>query len=262
MQHVIKLNLDEGQIDIDICHRFGPSVRGKPRSTIVRFLRYKHRQLVWTNRRKLKGSEVFVNESFAGEIRQKRKVLWPFVKNARKVGSKAYLSVDKLVIDGKRYSYEKIDEVPLIYKPSHTVTEGNTVIFFTDKSPLSNFYKCKFTINDVSYTSVEQYYAYKSAVFFGDEDTANMIMNQKEAVEHKRSIKKIKGFDKTVWLKKEALNTVKEAMIAKFTQNPELGQYLKNTDDKEIGEANPGDYFWGTGMSLWAKGAAKTNNFK
>ena len=44
-------------------------------------------------------------------------------------------------------------------------------------------------------------------------------------------------------------------MVAKFSENEELEQYLKNTGTKELAEANVNDKFWGTGLSIWSKDA-------
>jgi ribA/ribD-fused uncharacterized protein len=212
------------------------------------------RQRVWINRRKLKGTGIFLNESFAAEVREVRSKLWPYVKSARKVGKKATLMVDTLRIDGKKYKIDEIASIPEIYKPSHTKTIGD-VLYFTKHSPLSNHYECSFTIDDTEYTSAEQYFAAQTSRFFDDKEMTEQIMSQKSAAEHKRSIRKIKGYNKATWYEDHALKAMKEAMVAKFTQNEELGQFLKNTGTKDIAEANPSDYHWGIGLSLWSNDA-------
>ena len=189
-------------------------------------------------------------------------MLWPYVKCAKNAGKNAYFAVDKAVIDGNSYSYDKIEDIPAIYKPSHTKSVDDTVLFFTKNSPLSNFYKCSFKVDDVTYTSVEQYYTLKAALFFKDETTCKLPMHQTEAVEHKRAFKRIKDFDKATWYQHHALKTLKDAMYAKFSQNDELGQFLKNTQHKNIAEANPSDWFWGTGVSMWSKNADQKNMWK
>ena len=78
----------------------------------------------------------------------------------------------------------------------------------------------------------------------------------------KRAFKRIKVFDKTTWYQHHALKTMKDAMYAKFSQNDELGQFLKNTQQKNIAEANPSDWFWGTGVPMWSKNADQKNMWK
>jgi ribA/ribD-fused uncharacterized protein len=256
----MKINTDD--IEIENCHRFGSIYQSKPRPVIVRFHSFKMRNKVWNNRKNLKGSRIFVNESFAPEVRDRRRSLWPYMKEAWKVNAKARLVVDKLNIEGQYYTYDKISAIPDIYKPQHTKTVDNVVLFFTKESPMSNHFKCKFTIDDVVYTSAEQFYVHKTAQFFGDAVMADEIMKQTDPVQHKRSLRKIKNYDHARWHQEGAKKVMKEAMLAKFSQNPDVQQFLINTGDKVIAESNPTDLYWGTGLSIWANDAAKKDQWK
>ena len=46
---------------------------------------------------------------------------------------------------------------------------------------------------------------------------------------------------------------MKKGLAAKFTQNSDLNQYLKQTGNKVLKEANCMDYYWGAGLSLQDK---------
>ena len=46
---------------------------------------------------------------------------------------------------------------------------------------------------------------------------------------------------------------MKKGLAAKFTQNSDLNQYLKQTGNKVLIEANHTDYYWGAGLSLQDK---------
>ena len=50
---------------------------------------------------------------------------------------------------------------------------------------LSNWYPSKFTVNNVNFSSMEQYMIYKKAVFFGDKDTADKILATDDVTEIK-----------------------------------------------------------------------------
>ena len=77
------------------------------------------------------------------------------------------------------------------------------------------------------YTSAEQCYAHQAAaIFFGDTDSVETIMSQKP-YDHKNSFRKIKGFNKEIWYKDKAVDVMKTVLVAKFSQNKELGQLLK-----------------------------------
>lgn len=60
-----KLNIDISKQDIDRCHRIG-SVKSnpqkKPRPLIVKFVSYRCRNMVFSNKRKLKGSNIVIRE--------------------------------------------------------------------------------------------------------------------------------------------------------------------------------------------------------
>ena len=43
---------------------------------------------------------------------------------------------------------------------------------------------------------------------------------------------------------------MKDALIAKYTQNSNLGKFLKDTGESLLVEANPNDSYWGAELSL------------
>lgn len=57
----------------------------------------------------------------------------------------------------------------------------------------------------------------------------------------------VRNFDEDTW-GKECYRIVKKASLAKFSQNPELGEYLKSTKNRILVEASPRDRIWGIGM--------------
>jgi len=50
----------------------------------------------------------------------------------------------------------------------------------------------------------------------------------------------VRNFDKDTW-DKECYGIVNRASLAKFSQNPELGDYLKSTKNRILVEASPRD---------------------
>ena len=50
---------------------------------------------------------------------------------------------------------------------------------------LSNWYPSRFTVNNVNFSSMEQYMMYKKAVCFGDKDTADKILTTDDVAEIK-----------------------------------------------------------------------------
>lgn len=80
-----KLNLkDITVIDIEVAHRVGKPLRGKPQSLIVKFCNIDCRHKVLASRRKLKGTGFIITEDLT-QMNQKllnRARLDPAVKNA------------------------------------------------------------------------------------------------------------------------------------------------------------------------------------
>ena len=89
-----KLELDSDDIPIERAHRVGARKDRKPRTIVVKFLRYKDREKVLKSRRKLKGSKVVIREDFSDRVAEKRKQLIPKMLEERKNGKIAYLRYD------------------------------------------------------------------------------------------------------------------------------------------------------------------------
>ena len=114
---------------------------------------------------------------------------------------------------------------------------------------LSNWYPSKFTVNDVDFSSMEQYMMYKKAVCFGDKDMANKILATDDVAYIKELGRKVSGFDNHVWNGMRQI-IVYEGLVAKFTQNPELKKSLLDTGNAVLAEAAVNDKIWGIGLSM------------
>lgn len=118
--------------------------------------------------------------------------------------------------------------------------------FWNSDSYFSNFYKCKFTVNGITFNCGEQYMMYKKAMLFGDRQIANRIMNESSPAEQKRLGREVRKFDYFVWDKVKK-DIVKEGLYHKFTQNPKLKEYLIKHKGYVIVESSPYDRIWGIG---------------
>ena len=109
------LKITEGKtMDIQRCHRIGykSGKRGRPRDIIVRFVRFPDREQIWAARNKLKNTDIIMKEDFPQEIDQRRAKLFPIQKAARAENKKAYMVVDKLFIDGRKYTIDNLNTLP------------------------------------------------------------------------------------------------------------------------------------------------------
>lgn len=112
----------------------------------------------------------------------------------------------------------------------------------------SNWFPSKFTIDGVIFHNAEQYFMYKKAKFFDDEEIANKILQTDDPKLAKKLGRKVKNFDSDVWLKVCKIY-MKEACLAKFSQNEDLKEKLLSNKTQTYVEASPYDTIWGVGMS-------------
>ena len=104
---------------------------------------------------------------------------------------------------------------------------------------LSNWYPSKFTVNDVDFSSMEQYMMYKKAVCFGDKDVAEI----------KAFGRLVANYNESYWNGVRQI-VVFEGLTAKFSQNEDLKAKLKATDNSILAECAVKDRIWGIGLSM------------
>jgi ribA/ribD-fused uncharacterized protein len=123
--------------------------------------------------------------------------------------------------------------------------EDNFVLFWG--GPFSNWYPSEFIHGGVDYNCGEQFMMQKKALYFGDTETANLIMQETSPREQKALGRKVKNFDAAAW-DTVCQDIVYEGLLEKFSQNPELKDVLLDTGDRIIVEASPYDTIWGIGL--------------
>lgn len=103
-----KLGLSR-DIELERVHRIarkessdGTAAVNKPRGIIAKFLRFKDKSDVLANAKKLKGTDIFINEDFIDSVRKRRKELLPEMWAARNRGEIAFLRYDKLITYPKK----------------------------------------------------------------------------------------------------------------------------------------------------------------
>ena len=114
---------------------------------------------------------------------------------------------------------------------------------------LSNWYLSDFTVGDVKYTSMEQYMMHQKAVVFGDNEIAKQILATDDVADIKQLGRKVSGYIDNVWNGVRQI-IIFEGLMAKYSQNPELGEKLKATGNAILAEAAVNDRIWGIGLSM------------
>ena len=114
---------------------------------------------------------------------------------------------------------------------------------------LSNWYKSEFAACGIVFSSMEQYMMYQKAICFHDEEIASQILKTKDVAEIKQLGRTVKKYDENVWNGIRQL-VVYEGLLAKFSQNENLRNQLKNTKDAILAECAVRDRIWGIGLSM------------
>ena len=97
---------------------------------------------------------------------------------------------------------------------------------------LSNWYPSHFVMNGIEFSSMEQYMMHRKACCFNDAETAARILETDHVWNGVRQIE------------------VYEGLLAKFSQNAELGARLEVTGTALLAECAVKDRIWGIGLSM------------
>ncbi|RED62963.1 MULTISPECIES: NADAR family protein [Cohnella] len=116
-----------------------------------------------------------------------------------------------------------------------------------NQSCLSQWWMSPFEIEGTEYSCTEQYMMAEKARLFGDGEMLAAIMQAKHPKEMKAFGRSVGNFDKDVW-ESRCYEIVKRGCLAKFSQNPQLWDFLKSTRNRILVEASPPDRIWGIGM--------------
>ena len=114
---------------------------------------------------------------------------------------------------------------------------------------LSNWYPARFTVNEIEFSSMEQYMMYRKANCFGDKSIAAQILATDDVAEIKALGRLVSGYDDNYWSGIRQI-VVYEGLLAKFSQNEDLKQQLKNTETAVLAECAVRDRIWGIGLSM------------
>lgn len=117
-----------------------------------------------------------------------------------------------------------------------------------DQSCLSQWFPAPFVLDGITYPTAEHYMMAQKARLFGDAETLNAILASTDPAIAKKLGRQVKNFDNAVW-NQHCFDYVVQGNIAKFSQNPELKNFLLNTGNRVLVEASPLDAIWGIGLA-------------
>lgn len=134
------------------------------------------------------------------------------------------------------------------------------VLFFSGRSYLSNFHRCRFEVDGVQFTSTEQFFHYQKAHVFNDKSSMSRILATNDPKEQKRLGRKVKNYEESVWSDK-CFMVMKRGLYAKFEQNPVLKERLLSISNARFVEASPFDRKWGIGIGADHPNAASPSKW-
>lgn len=114
---------------------------------------------------------------------------------------------------------------------------------------LSNWFLSSFKIDNIEFSSVEQYMMYQKTITFSDTDVETKIMATNDVAVIKSLGRAVSNYDDSVWKEKRE-KVVFDGLMAKFSQNNELKKKLLDTGDSVLAECAVKDMIWGIGLSM------------
>ena len=114
---------------------------------------------------------------------------------------------------------------------------------------LSNWYLSDFKVDDVRFSSMEQYMMYQKAVAFEDFKTAEKILEIQNVAMIKRYGRQVSNYNDVIWNGIRQI-VIYKGLLAKFSQNETLCDNLRNTGSAILAECAVMDRIWGIGLSM------------
>ncbi|MET8305419.1 NADAR family protein [Micromonospora sp. NPDC005173] len=113
---------------------------------------------------------------------------------------------------------------------------------------LSQWWPAPFIVDGIRYATAEHYMMVGKAHLFGDEAIAAQMLTVPHPGAVKALGRQVRDFDQAIW-DRHCFDLVVAANVAKFSQHPDLGQYLSRTSNRVLVEASPVDRVWGIGLA-------------
>lgn len=133
-------------------------------------------------------------------------------------------------------------------------------VLFWKEHPMCNFTKCRIKFADpyyvplendpIEFTSSEQMFMWFKAIFFGDEEMAEKILQSQTPQEARDLGQKVRNYDDEKW-DKVRVDRMRTAVRYKFYQNEDLRKKLMDAryEGKTFVEASYYDRIWGIGYN-------------
>lgn len=122
------------------------------------------------------------------------------------------------------------------------------------KTCLSQWWLADFAVAGITYRSTEHWMMAEKARLFNAELALARILAAQSPAEAKKLGREITGFVPEVW-EAHKVEIVTAGNWRKFSQHPEMREFLLATNDRVLVEASPVDTIWGIGLAADAADA-------
>lgn len=243
-------------VELKVVYRLGKQRGNAPRLLLVKFANIVHRNKVWfakSNISPKEGEKVWIQEDLPKPLKNVHRTLYRVLKKARSLGDRfpnAQIRGQTLLIDGTPYSIEELETLPEVLRPSVMATpqSDSASVFFGRFSPLSNHHPSPFAVENLKFSCMEQYLAWRRATLSGKTTLISRALKPADPIVYKGILNDLRKDNLEKW-DKQLEEVVMAGLRAKFQQNPSLGRFLCNTHPREIGEASLSTK-WGIGLTL------------
>lgn len=239
--------------DIDNVYRVGRWTRNSqkiPRNICLSMNNTYLRQMILSARSSMKGmhKNFYISEDLTSDARTLRSNLKLIAASAKNLGFETKISGNKLTIGSDTFAPDELGAI------STDITTGskqeklvkNGIAFKGDKSVYSNFFPAVFQIEDIEYTSVEQFFQNAKAVECGKLTSARKIMNKVNPWHIKVIGDRVEATES--W-NKMRMETLYRGIFAKFDQNGPLRRLLLESSGLNLYEATT-DLYYACGIGL------------
>ena len=113
---------------------------------------------------------------------------------------------------------------------------------------LSQWHDAGFELDGCRYATAEHWMMAEKARLFDDQERCDKILRAGHPGQAKALGRMVKGFDEGRW-QAACFEIVVQGNLHKFSQHPELGDYLLGTQQRVLVEASPRDRLWGIGLA-------------
>ncbi|MFV0547577.1 MAG: NADAR family protein [Limnobaculum xujianqingii] len=115
-------------------------------------------------------------------------------------------------------------------------------------SCFSQWWLSPFVVDGVTYATAEHWMMASKAQLFGDKQIIPQILSARTPAQAKSLGRQVKSFDQQLW-QSRCFELVCAGNQHKFSQHPNLREFLLNTKRRVLVEASPVDKIWGIGLA-------------